>query len=116
MRFMIIVKATDESEAEVTPVPSEELLQEMAAYHAELAAAGVLLDGSGLKPSSQGWRIAYDGDQRMLTDGPFDPGQDARGSAGVVAALPQPGWCWLASANRGAATLRVRRFWRAPGD
>lgn len=71
MRFMIIVKATAESEAEVSPVPSEELLAEMVTYHADLAAAGVLLDGSGLKPSSQGWRITYDGKRRTLTDGPF---------------------------------------------
>jgi hypothetical protein len=71
MRFMIIVKATAQTESEPTPMPSEVLLAEMGAYHAELAAAGVLLDGNGLQPSSKGWRIAYSGDQRKLTDGPF---------------------------------------------
>ena len=71
MRFMIIVKATAESEAETTPAPDEALLAAMAAYHEELARAGVLLDASGLKPSSQGWRIRYDGSTRSVIDGPF---------------------------------------------
>jgi hypothetical protein len=69
MRFMIIVKANAETEAGV--MPGEDLLQEMQQYHAELAGAGVLVDGSGLKPSSKGWRIRYAGDQRTVVDGPF---------------------------------------------
>ena len=69
MRFMIIVKATEASEAGV--MPTEEQLAEMGAYHQELADAGVLLDGSGLKPSSTGWRVQYSGDSRTVTDGPF---------------------------------------------
>ena len=71
MRYMIIVKATAQSEAETTPAPDEALLAAMAAYHEELARAGVLLDASGLKPSSQGWRIRYDGSTRSVIDGPF---------------------------------------------
>ena len=72
MRYMIIVKATAESEAETSPVPADaELLAEMADYHEQLMQAGVLLDGSGLKPSSQGWRIRYDGGARSVIDGPF---------------------------------------------
>ena len=72
MRYMIIVKATAESETETSPVPADaELLAEMADYHEQLMQAGVLLDGSGLKPSSQGWRIRYDGDTRSVIDGPF---------------------------------------------
>ena len=72
MRYMIIVKATSETEAETTPVAADpQLLAEMAAYHEQLMKAGVLLDGSGLKPSSQGWRIRYDGDTRTVIDGPF---------------------------------------------
>lgn len=71
MRFMIIVKATDESEAETSPAPDEALLVEMADFHERLAKAGVLLDGSGLTPSSQGWRIRYNGEQRTVIDGPF---------------------------------------------
>ena len=69
MRFMIIVKATADTEAGARP--EDKLFHEMAAYHEELAKAGVLLDGSGLQPSSKGWRIKYDGDRRTLTDGPF---------------------------------------------
>lgn len=69
MRYMIIVKATQESEAGV--MPGEALLARMGAYHEELARAGVLLDGSGLKPSRDGWRIRYDGEQRAVVDGPF---------------------------------------------
>lgn len=73
MRFMLIVKATAESEAETSPVPDADdaLLTEMVEYHEQLTRAGVLLDGSGLKPSSQGWRIQYDGDTRTVIDGPF---------------------------------------------
>ena len=69
MRFMIIVKATRDSEAGV--MPSEKLLAEMASYHEELQKAGVLRDGSGLKPTRHGWRIKYSGDKRTVIDGPF---------------------------------------------
>ena len=69
MRFMIIVKATKDSEAGV--MPDEELLADMAAFHDELQKAGVLLDGSGLQPSSKGWRIKYSGAKRTVIDGPF---------------------------------------------
>lgn len=71
MRYMIIVKATPESEAETTPAPAAELLAEMLDYHEQLMKAGALLDGSGLRPSSQGWRIRYAGDARTVIDGPF---------------------------------------------
>lgn len=69
MRFMIIVKATEDSEAGV--MPEEELMAEMAKYHEELQKAGVLLDGTGLHPSSKGWRIQYSGGKRKVIDGPF---------------------------------------------
>ena len=69
MRFMIIVKATEDSEAGV--MPEEKLFDEMASYHEELQKAGVLLDGSGLQPSSKGWRIRYSGGKRTVIDGPF---------------------------------------------
>ena len=69
MRFMIIVKATSESEAGV--MPEETLIAEMAAFHEELARAGVLRDASGLKASSTGWRIRYSGGKRTVIDGPF---------------------------------------------
>ncbi|MBI3562586.1 MAG: YciI family protein [Gammaproteobacteria bacterium] len=69
MRFMIIVKATKDSEAGV--MPSEKLMSSMATYHEELAKAGVLLDASGLQASAKGWRIHYAGDKRTVIDGPF---------------------------------------------
>jgi hypothetical protein len=69
MRFMIIVKATRESEAGV--MPDEDLFAAMAAYREELARAGVLLDASGLQPSSKGWRIKYTDGTRTVIDGPF---------------------------------------------
>ncbi len=71
MRFMIIVRATAQSEAGVLPRPDEPLMQEMAAYHEELARAGVLLDGAGLRPSREGWRIHYQNGQGRVLDGPF---------------------------------------------
>jgi len=69
MRFMIIVKATKDSETGV--MPEEKLIAAMATYHEELAKAGALLDASGLQPSSKGWRIKYSGGKRTVIDGPF---------------------------------------------
>jgi len=69
MRFLIIIKATAESEAGVMPDPA--LLNDMAVFHEELAKAGALLDASGLKPSAEGWRMRYDGERRKVVDGPF---------------------------------------------
>jgi hypothetical protein len=69
MRFMIIVKATPQTEEGV--MPEEKLIEAMADYHEQLAKAGVLLDASGLQPSSKGWRIRYHGGKRTVVDGPF---------------------------------------------
>jgi hypothetical protein len=69
MRFMVMVKATKDSEAGV--MPSEELLAAMAKYNEELVKAGVMLDGSGLQPSSKGARVRFSGDKRTVIDGPF---------------------------------------------
>jgi hypothetical protein len=69
MRFMIIVKANAESEAGV--MPEQKMLETMADYHEELKSAGVLLDASGLHPSSKGWRIKYSRGKRTVIDGPF---------------------------------------------
>lgn len=71
MRFMIIVKATADSEAGRFPDNPEPLFAAMAAYHEELAKAGALLDASGLQPSSKGWRVQYEGSRRTIVDGPF---------------------------------------------
>jgi len=69
MRYMIIVKATRDSEAGV--MPQENLIAEMATFHEELANAGALLDASGLQPSSKGWRIRSAAGKRAVIDGPF---------------------------------------------
>jgi hypothetical protein len=69
MRFMIMVKANADSEA--GKMPEEALIAAMATYHEELAKAGVLLDASGLQPTSKGWRIRYEGGRRTVIDGPF---------------------------------------------
>jgi hypothetical protein len=69
MRFMVMVKATKESEAGV--MPSEELLTEMGKYNEELVKAGVMLAGEGLHPSSKGARVRFSGKERTVIDGPF---------------------------------------------
>ncbi|HEY6779772.1 MAG TPA: YciI family protein [Thermoleophilaceae bacterium] len=69
MRFMVMVKATAESEAGV--MPSEQLLAEMAKFNEELVKAGVMLAGEGLHPSSKGARVRFSGDKRTVVDGPF---------------------------------------------
>jgi len=69
MRFMVIVKANEESEAGV--LPDENILSAMGKYNEELVKAGVMLAGEGLHPSSKGVRVRFDGGKRTVTDGPF---------------------------------------------
>lgn len=69
MRVMVLVKATKDSEAGA--MPSEELLEAMGKYNEELINAGIMLAGEGLKPSSNGKRVAFDGPSRTIIDGPF---------------------------------------------
>ena len=69
MRFMVIVKATKESEAGI--MPSTELLAAMGQYNEQLVNAGVLLAGEGLHPSSKGARVVFKGKERTVVDGPF---------------------------------------------
>src|SRR3954447_18043573 len=69
MRFMVIVKATDESEAGV--MPGTEMLTAMGKYNEELVNAGIMLAGEGLQPSSKGARVRFSGKNRTVIDGPF---------------------------------------------
>lgn len=69
MRFMVIVRATEASEAGV--MPTEERLAEMGKFNEELVRAGVLLAGEGLHPSSRGARVRFSGNKRTVIDGPF---------------------------------------------
>jgi hypothetical protein len=69
MRFMVIVKASKESEAGV--MPSQQLLATMGKFNEELVKAGVMLAGEGLHPTSKGARVKFNGKERTVTDGPF---------------------------------------------
>jgi hypothetical protein len=74
MRFLVIVKASKDSEA--GKMPSEEMLAQMGKFNEELANAGVMLAGEGLHPTSKGKRIKFSGDKRKITDGPFGKPKD----------------------------------------
>jgi hypothetical protein len=74
MKFMIIVKATKDSEAAI--MPSTEVLAAMGTYNEELAKAGVMLAGEGLHPTSKGARVKFSGDKRSVIDGPFGNTKD----------------------------------------
>ena len=69
MRVVVLIKGTVDSEAGA--LPSKELIMAMAAYNDELANAGIMIDGGGFKPTSQGVRVAFDGDSRTVVNGPF---------------------------------------------
>ena len=69
MRVMVLVKADENSEAGV--MPDERLMTEMGAFNEELVNAGIMLEGEGLRPTSQGKRVKFNGDQRTVVDGPF---------------------------------------------
>src|SRR2546423_11853724 len=69
MRFMLMVKANEDTEAGV--MPSEQMLAEMGKFNQELVNAGVMLAGEGLQPSSKGARVKFEGKKRTVTDGPF---------------------------------------------
>src|SRR5205814_7358616 len=69
MRFMVIVKASKDSEA--GKMPDEKLLAEMGKFNEELVKAGIMLAGEGLQPSSKGARVRFSGNKRIVTDGPF---------------------------------------------
>jgi hypothetical protein len=74
MKFMVIVKANKDSEAGVPP--TEQMLSQMMKYNEELAKAGVLLDLSGLQPSSKGARVRFHGNERTVIDGPFSEAKE----------------------------------------
>ena len=114
MRYMIIVKATRDSEAGV--MPGEALLTQMAAYHEELQKAGVLRDGSGLHPSSKGWRIKYSGEKRTVVDGPFtDTNELVAGYTIIEVKSREEALEWTRrfpnpSIDGGEAEIEVRQF------
>src|SRR5437764_14757660 len=99
MRFMIIVKATPDSEAGRFPPNPEPLFQAMAGYHEELARAGVLLDASGLQPTLKGWRVRYSRGKRTVIDGPFTASEELVG-----------GYTSMQAQRREEAQQWVKRF------
>ncbi|WP_313080171.1 YciI family protein [Pulveribacter sp.] len=105
MRFMILVKATADSEAGRFPPDSEQVFAAMADYHQQLAQAGVLLDGSGLQPSSQGWRVRYGPQGRSVIDGPFAESKE------LIA-----GYTLIQVASRAEALEWSRRFPNPVGE
>ena len=105
MKFMIIVKATPDSEAGRFPPDADKLFQTMAVYHEELAKAGVLLDASGLQPSSKGWRVRYEGNGRKVVDGPFTESKE------LIA-----GYTVIQVRNRAEALEWSRRFPNPVGE
>ena len=96
MRFMVIVKATKESEAGV--MPSKELLEAMGRFNEELARAGVLVSAEGLQSSSKGARVRISGSERTVIDGPFAETKE------LVAGF----WIWKV-ASKAAAIEWARR-------
>ncbi|PAU75455.1 YciI family protein [Halomonas salipaludis] len=97
MRFMIIVKASQESEAGA--MPEDSMVAAMAEFHEQLANAGALLDASGLQPSAKGWRIEYRDGEQLLTDGPFSEAKE------LIA-----GYTLIKVASREEALEWTRRF------
>ena len=90
MRFMILVKANEDSEADV--LPSGQMLAEMGKYNEELVKAGVMLAGEGLHPSSKGARVRFSGGKRTVIDGPFTESKE------LVAGF----WLWQVSSKEEA--------------
>jgi hypothetical protein len=82
MRFMVIVKASKDSEA--GKMPPEEMIADMAKFNEEMVKAGVMLDGNGLQPSSKGARIRFSGKNRTVIDGPFAETKELVGGYWII--------------------------------
>ena len=115
MKFMILVKATKDSEA--GKKPTEPLMAEMMGFHEEMAKAGVLVDGAGLRASSNGWRIKYDkSGKRTFVDGPFTETKElVAGYTVINVKSREEAIAWTKrfpnpSLDRGEAEIEVRPF------
>jgi hypothetical protein len=104
MRFMIIVKGTPDTEA--GKMPEQDLVDAMAAYHEEMAAAGMLVDASGLQPTAKGFKIRWqDGGKPVVIDGPFTESKE------IVA-----GFTIIEAASRDEAVEWTKRFPNPMGE
>jgi hypothetical protein len=115
MKYMILVKATRDSEA--GKMPSESLMAEMVGFHEEMAKAGVLVDGAGLKSSKHGWRIQYaKGGKRTFVDGPFAETKElVAGYTVIDVKSREEAIAWTRrfpnpSLDQGEAVVEVREF------
>jgi hypothetical protein len=104
MKVMVMVKATQDSEAGV--MPTEQLLTEMGQYNEELVKAGIMLAGEGLHPSSKGVRVQFSGSNRTVTDGPFTETKE------LIAGY----WLWQVSSIEEAIAWVKRCPNPMPGD
>ena len=104
MKFMVLVKATQDSEAGV--MPSEKLLAEMGKFNEELVKAGVMLAGEGLHPSSKGARVRFSGTKRTVIDGPFAETKE------LIAGF----WLWRVKSKEEAIEWEKRCPNPMPGD
>ena len=113
MKFMMIVKASKESEAGV--MPSEEMLDAMTKYNEELVKAGILLDATGLQPSSKGKRIHFSAGKRTIIDGPFTESKELIAGYWVIQAKSWEEameWARRAPApmEHGEGEIEIRQF------
>lgn len=114
MRFMILVKADEKSEAGV--LPGEEVFEAMTDYHEELAKAGVLLDAAGLRPTSDGWRITFSEGEGTITDGPFTEAKElVAGYTLIQVRSPEEAREWVRRFPGTDGEIEVRRLY-APED
>jgi hypothetical protein len=113
MRFMVIVKASPESEAGV--LPDQKNLAEMGKYNEELVQAGVMLAGEGLHASSKGARVKFSGDKRIVTDGPFAETKELIAGFWIwKVSSKQEAIDWLKRAPFGGGTeLEIRQVFEA---
>jgi hypothetical protein len=116
MRFMIIRRADEETEAGV--MPSQELLEAMTAYNEELVKAGVMLAGEGLQPSSKGARISFSGGTPTVTDGPFTESKELIAGYTLIEVRSREEaleWVkrWPAQDGGGNAQLELRQVFEA---
>ena len=113
MRFMMIVKASKESEAGV--MPTDEMIATMGEYNEELIKAGVLVDLSGLQPTSKGFRVKFSGGKRTIVDGPFTESKELIAGYWVIDVKSRedaPEWAKKVPApqERGEGEIEVRQF------
>ncbi len=112
MRWMILVKGTASSEAGEMPPPK--LFEAMADYHKALADAGALVAADGLRPTGDGWRIAWKGGEKLLTDGPFPDRDPVAGYTIIQTATEAEARGWASrypNPSVGDGAIEVRRIY-----